>query len=151
MNLSLNFWVELVAIAVCFGVIITLIPKFRAYSINKAKAVALRVRVSETIKLSLPAVASTSIQTIDAMGQPLKDARALRFYSQQLEGQLLEAFVLYEDERERVQRFMDKYTRLIQAYESDTLGSDLTEDLLLLGERILVDLKENGLLSTIKS
>lgn len=150
MNLSLNFWAELIAIAVLFAIVITIIPKYRAHSVNKAKAVKLRVRISETINLSLPPIAATSIQTLDVSGQAIKDSGAIRHYSKQLAGQVAEASVLYEDERERVQRFLTKFETLTQAYEADNLGSETTEDVLLLGERILLDLKENGLLSTIK-
>ena len=150
MGLSLDFWLELVAIAICFGVIIVLIPKYRAYSINKTKAVGLRVRISETIKLSLPALAATSIQTLDDMGRVVRDSGALHFYSKQLAKQKSESHVLYEDERERVQRFVDQFNSLIVSYDAGQLGSGATEDLVLLGERILLDLKENGLLSTIK-
>lgn len=150
MDLSLDFWLELVAIAVCFGVTIVLIPKYRTYSINKAKAVGLRVRISETIKLSLPALAATSIQTLDDMGRVVKDSGALHFYSKQLANQRSESHVLYDDERERVQRFIYQFNSLISRYDVGQLGSTTTEDLILLGERILLDLKENGLLSTVK-
>ena len=150
MGLSLDFWLELIAIAACFALVIIWIPKYRAYSLNKLKAVNLRVRISETIKLSLPAIAATSMQTIDATGKLVLDSRALHFYSRQLQNHRSEAHVLYEDELKRVQKFIDKFTLLIQEYDGGRLGSGDAEDLLLLGERILLDLKENGLLSTVK-
>ena len=150
MGLSLDFWLELAAIAVCFAVVITLIPKYRQHTINKAKAVSLRVQISEIIKLSLPAVAATSIQTLDDTGRVIRDSEALHYYSARLVDQRTESHVLYSDERERVQMFIDQLMTLIQAYDSGQLGSTTTEELLLLGERILLDLKENGLLSTVR-
>lgn len=150
MGLSLDFWFELIAIGIAFAVIITLIPKYRNHSINKARAIDLRLRISETIQLSLPAIAATSIQTLSPSGEAIKDSQAMHFYSQKLLVHNSNAQVLYADERDRVQRFLDKFVLLIDDFEQDLQRSGATEDLLLLGERILLDLKENGLLSIVK-
>ena len=149
MGLSADFWVELAGMAIVFGLVIVAIPKYRAYKVNTALAHRLRVEISNNIKFVLPNIADTSVQRINADGQLANDSTALKIGLHQLDAVMGRAEVLYSEERERVARFRNGFHALIARYDAGELLSDMTEDLILLGERIVLDLKENGLLSTI--
>jgi len=132
MSLSLNFWIELAAIALGFVIVIIAIPRYRLYTVNKAKAHHLRVEFSDSIKMSLPNIAATSLQTLDEHGRVVNDSTALKFCLIQLDGLIAKFDILYSDEQR-------------------SQPSEATEDLILLGERIVEDLRENGLLSTVSN
>jgi hypothetical protein len=149
MGLSTNFWIELAGMAIAFGLVIVAIPKYRAYKVKTARAHRLRIEISDTIKFVLPNIADTSVQRINADGQLSSDSTALKIGLHQLDTVMARAEVLYTEERERVERFRNGFHALIARYDAGGLLSDMTEDLILLGERIILDLKENGLLSTI--
>lgn len=148
MNLSLNFWVELVALALLFGSLIYLMPRIRTYSIRKQQAINLRVRISERINGCLPGIAVAAGQLRDTGNQLAPQTNTLDFTLQRLRALMTESSVLYSDERERVQRFIDAMQQMINDLESARYHKTETEELLLLGQRILLDLKENGLLSS---
>lgn len=148
MNLSLNFWVELIALALLFGLVVYLMPRIRAYSIRKQQAINLRVRISDRINASLPGIALTAGKLNASNGQLATDTNTLEFALQRLKALMTEASVLYSDESERVQRFIDSLEKVTIDFTSGRARLTETEDLLLLGQRILLDLKENGLLST---
>jgi hypothetical protein len=149
MGLSASFWIELVGMAIIFGLIIVAIPKYRAYKINTARAHRLRIEISDTIKFVLPNIADTSVQRLSADGQLLSDSTALKIGLHQLDTVMVRSEVLFTEERERVARFRNGYHVLIARYDAGQLMSDMTEDIILLGERIILDLRENGLLSTL--
>lgn len=148
MNLSLNFWVELIALALLFGLVVYLMPRIRTYSIRKQQAINLRVRISDRINASLPGIALTAGKLNASNGQLATDTNTLEFALQRLKALMTEASVLYSDESERVQRFIDSLEKVTVDFTSGRARLTETEDLLLLGQRILLDLKENGLLST---
>ena len=150
MNLSVSFWLELAAMAIAFILVIVAIPKYRTYKINRALAHRLRVEISDNIKFVLPNIADTSVQRLDATGSLISDSTALKIGLHQLDTTLRRSGVLYSDELQRVGRFRNGLHALIARYDASELHSDATEDLILLGERIILDLKENGLLSTLK-
>ena len=150
MSLSLDFWLDLAGVAIIFALIIVAIPKYRAYKINAAHAHRLRIEVSDNIKMVLPNIAATSVQKIDATGKLSNDSTALKFCLFQLDGVILTLDLLYSEERNRVSRFRNGLHTLIGNYDAGKLMSVATEDLILLGERIVEDLRENGLLSTVK-
>jgi len=77
------------------------------------------------------------------------DSTALKIGLHQLDTVIQRIDILYSEERERVERFRNGLHALIARYDAGKLLSDTSEDLILLGERIVLDLKENGLLSTI--
>ncbi|MGK0373676.1 MAG: hypothetical protein ACJA2E_000143 [Arenicella sp.] len=149
MSLSLDFWLDLAGVAIVFALIIVAIPKYRAYKIKSAHAHRLRVEVSDNIKMVLPNIAATSIQKVDARGQHTKDSTALKFCLFQLDTLIATLDVLYSEERDRVARFRNGLHVMIGNYDAGKLMSVATEDLILLGERIIEDLRENGLLSTV--
>ena len=98
----------------------------------------------------LPNIAATSIQTLDASGHVSRDSTALKFCLFQLDDLILKFDILYSEERQRVSRFRNGLHGLIGRYDAGELLSMATEDLILLGERIIEDLRENGLLSTVQ-
>jgi hypothetical protein len=149
MSLSIDFWLDLAGVAIIFALMIIAIPKYRAYKINTAHAHRLRVEVSDNIKMVLPNIAATSIQKIDTNGQLANDSTALKFCLFQLDTLISTLDVLYSEERARVARFRNGLHALIGNYDAGRLMSEATEDLILLGERIIEDLRENGLLSTV--
>ncbi len=149
MGLSLDFWIELIVMIFAFGVIIIAIPKYRAYRRKTALAHQLRVEVSDNIKFVLPNIADTSVQRINAVGQLSNDSTALKIGLHQLDTVMQRIEILYSEERERVERFRNGLHAFIARFDAGELISDRSEDLILLGERIILDLKENGLLSTI--
>jgi hypothetical protein len=149
MSLSLDFWLDLAGVAILFALVIIAIPKYRAYKIKTALAHRLRVDVSENIKMVLPNIAATSVQKIGADGRLLSDSTALKFCLFQLDTLIATLDVLYSEERDRVVRFRNGLHALIGNYDAGKLMSVATEDLILLGERIVEDLRENGLLSTL--
>ncbi len=150
MGLSMSFWLELSGLAIVFIMIIVAIPKYRAHKKRSAAAHRLRIEVSDNIKIVLPNIAATSVQTIQPSGQVSNDSTALKFCLFQLDGLISNFDVLYSDEQERVARFRNGLHVLIGSYDAGNLMSVATEDLILLGERIVEDLRENGLLSTVK-
>jgi len=150
MGLSLSFWLELAGMAIFFVLVIVAIPKYRAYKVNTARAHRLRIEISDNIKFVLPNIADTSVQRLNADGSLSNDSTALKIGLHQLDMVIRRAEVLYSDERERVGRFRNGLHALISRYDAGQLLSEMTEDLILLGERIILDLKENGLLNTIK-
>ena len=135
--------------SIAFGLVIVAIPKYRAYKVNTARAHRLRVEVSESIKFMLPNIAATSIQRLDADGKLANDSTALKIGLHQLDTVMTRAAVLHSEESDRVARFRNGLHALIARYDAGELLSTMTEDLILLGERIILDLRENGLLSTI--
>jgi len=128
MGLSLSFWLELAGMAIFFVLVI----------------------ISDNIKFVLPNIADTSVQRLNADGSLSNDSTALKIGLHQLDMVIRRAEVLYSDEHERVGRFRNGLHALIARYDAGQLLSEMTEDLILLGERIILDLKENGLLNTIK-
>lgn len=142
MSLSLDFWLELLTIVLVFGVIIYCMPYIRNYSLHKGQAINLRKRISERIKDSLPVIMALNGQ----MGLAVQFA-PLTFSLQRLKALMTESSVLYSDERERVQRFIEAMEVVINALESGRSRPEEVEELVLQGQRILLDLKENGLLS----
>ena len=151
MSLSLNFWIELAAIALGFVIVIIAIPRYRLYTVNKAKAHHLRVEFSDSIKMSLPNIAATSLQTLDEHGRVVNDSTALKFCLIQLDGLIAKFDILYSDEQSRVSKYRNGLHALIGHYDEGSQPSEATEDLILLGERIVEDLRENGLLSTVSN
>ena len=151
MGLSSAFWLELAGMAIAFVLVIVAIPKYRAYKNNTARAHRLRVEISDNIKFVLPNIADTSVQRIGPDGQLTNDSTALKIGLHQLDGAMHGAEILYLEEKQRVARFRNGLHALIARYDAGDLQSIMTEDLILLGERIILDLKENGLLSTISS
>jgi hypothetical protein len=149
MSLSLDFWLDLAGVAIIFTLIIVAIPKYRAYKINVVLAHRLRVEVSDNIKMVLPNIASTSVQKISADGQLTHDSTALKFCLFQLDTLITKLDVLYSEERDRVARFRNGLHMLIGNFDAGKLTSVTSEDLILLGERIIEDLRENGLLSAV--
>lgn len=149
MGLSADFWIELAGMAIVFCLVIVAIPKYRAHKVNTALAHRLRVEISDNIKFVLPNIADTSVQRLDANGRLSNDSTALKIGLHQLDSVMGRAEILYSEERDRVARFRNGFHALIARYDAGELLSDMTEDLILLGERIILDLKENGLLSTI--
>ncbi|MFT6407906.1 MAG: hypothetical protein ACJAQ6_001322 [Arenicella sp.] len=148
MSLSLDFWLDLAGVAIVFALVIVAIPKYRDYKIKTAAAHRLRVEVSDNIKMVLPNIAATSVQKIGADGRLLNDSTALKFCLFRLDTLIATLDVLYSEERDRVARFRNGLHALIGSYDAGKLMSVATEDLILLGERIVEDLRENGLLST---
>lgn len=151
--MSLDFWTELLAIALAFGIIIYLMPRIRNYSLHKQQAVNLRVRISERISACLPAIAATiTSQIVDAQLSPAtpNSSNSLEYTLQRLKALMTESSVLYSDESARVQRFIDDMTKVLNEFKLGKLSRRETEDLVLAGQRILLDLKENGLLSPVK-
>lgn len=149
MGLSANFWIDLSGVALVFGLVIVAIPKYRAYKIRKARAHYLRVEVSDNLKIVLPNIAATSVQTLGPNGELKNDSTALKFCLFQLDALIAKLDVLYSEEQQRVAKFRNGLHVLIGRYDSGELMSVATEDLILLGERIIEDLRENGLLSTV--
>lgn len=149
MNLSLNFWVELIALVLLFGLVIYSMPRIRTYSIRKQQAINLRVRISERINGCLPGIAIAAGHLRDSTNQLAPQTDTLDFTLQRLRALMTESSVLYSDERDRVQRFIDAMQKMINDFESAKYNKTETEELLLLGQRILLDLKENGLLSSV--
>ena len=149
MSLSLNFWIELIALALLFGLLIYLMPRIRTYSIRKQQAINLRMRISERINASLPVIAVSARQLSDSSSQITPETHALDFAMQRLKALMTEASVLYADERDRVQRFIDALDKVTGDFKAGKSHQTEIEDLLLLGQRILLDLKENGLLSSV--
>lgn len=146
MILSLDFWLELLTIALIFGLVIYFMPRIRNYTLHKNQAVNLRVRISERINASLPAIAATVVSS-DINSQLTSQRNDLGFTLQRLKALMTESSVLYSDERERVERFIDAMTKVNSDVAYGITRQEETEDLLLMGQRILLDLKENGLLS----
>ena len=144
MNMTLNFWLELIAIVLLFALVIYVMPRIRNYSLRKQQAINLRVRISERINGSLPIIASV-LTSVDPTGDT-NTGNALEFALQRLKALMTESSVLYSDESERVQRFIDAMGAVMVDLESGGSRRDDVEDLLLSGQRILLDLKENGLL-----
>jgi len=149
MGLSADFWIELAGMAFVFALVIIAIPKYRAYKVKTASAHRLRVEISDNIKFVLPNIADTSVQHVGADGRFSNDSTALKIGLHQLDSVMTHSDVLYSEERERVARFRNGLHALIARYDTGELLSDMTEDLILLGERIILDLRENGLLSTL--
>lgn len=135
--------------AVAFVLVIVAIPKYRAHKISSASAHRLRVEISDKIKFLLPNIAATSVQRINADGQLSSDSTALKIGLHQLDTVITREALLYSEERERVARFRNGLHALIARYDGGELLSIMTEDLILLGERIVLDLSENGVLSTL--
>lgn len=148
MSMSLDFWLELLTIALMFALVIYLMPRIRNYSLHKQQAVNLRVRISERINASLPAIAATVVSS-NVNSQLAYQGNDLGFALQRLKALMTESSVLYADESERVQRFVDAMTKVNSDIGFGVSRKTETEDLLLLGQRILLDLKENGLLSSV--
>ena len=151
MSLSADFWIELAAIALGFAMVIVAIPRYRRYRVNKTKAHHLRVEFSNSIKMSLPNIAATSMQTLDQFGRVANDSTALKFCLIELDGLITRFDILYSDEQSRVSKFRNGLHALIGHYNKGTQPSEETEELILLGERIVEDLRENGLLSTVSN
>lgn len=149
MNLSLNFWVELIALALLFGGLLYLMPRIRSYTIRKEQAVNLRNRISDRIKDCLPDIASSARQGLLVSATESSELSALNFSSQRLKALMTESSVLYSDERDRVQRFIDALENIKYDFSIGQANKVDVEDLILLGQRILLDLKENGLLSSV--
>jgi hypothetical protein len=148
MIMSLDFWLELIAIALLFALVIYLMPRIRNYSLHKQQAVNLRVRISERISACLPAIAATMAST-DLSSHLASKGNTLEFALQRLKALMTESAVLYSDESERVQRFIDDMTKVLSDFNAGKSRRLETEDLVLSGQRILLDLRENGLLSSI--
>lgn len=149
MTFSANFWIELFAILLAFVAVIIAIPKYRAYQVNRARAHHLRIEFSDNIKMSLPNIASTSMQTLDDKGRVVNDSTALKFCLFQLDALIARYEVLFADEQTRVSKYRNGLHALIGNFDAGNHLTDATEDLILLGERIVEDLRENGLLSTV--
>lgn len=149
MGLSISFWLELTGMAAALVTVIIAIPKYRAYKIKTARAHRLRIEISDNIKFVLPNIADTSVQRIDANGQSSNDSAALKIGLHQLDTIITRTEVLYSEEKRRVESFRNGLHTLIVRHNAGDLLSAMTEDLILLGERIILDLKENGLLITI--
>lgn len=149
MTFSANFWIEFGAILLAFIAVIVAIPWYRKYQINRARAHHLRIEFSDNIKMSLPNIASTLMQTLDEHGRVANDSTALKFCLFQLDALIARYEVLYSDEQTRVSKYRNGLHALIGNFDAGNNLSDATEDLILLGERIVEDLRENGLLSTV--
>jgi hypothetical protein len=148
MMMSLDFWTELIAIALLFALVIYLMPRIRNYSLHKQQAINLRVRISERISACLPAIAATMASS-DINSQLTSKGNTLEFALQRLKALMTESSVLYSDESARVQRFIDDMTKILGDFNTGKSRRVETEDLVLSGQRILLDLKENGLLSSV--
>ena len=89
------------------------------------------------------------MQTLDEHGRVSNDSTALKFCLFQLDALIARYEVLYSDEQTRVSKYRNGLHALIGDFDAGNHLSGATEDLILLGERIVEDLRENGLLSTV--
>ncbi len=144
----MNFLQALASISACFAAIVALIPIFRSSAARKAKARNLRMRIATKITRLKPTFAKISDKHSNPLQPVILSNEELKEILGQLESLLAESESLYPEEQDKISQFVANLELMIPLYIAEELDSDGAENLILLGERSINELEENGMLST---
>lgn len=144
----MEFWQAISSIAACFAAIVALVPIFRASSARRAKARNLRMRLSIKIYRLRPtfgALVSPGENTPDSV---ILSGDDLTNMCNKLEDLMAESEVLTPREQDRLSGYLANLELMVPLYLAGQLPSRAAENLLLLGDRAINELEENGLMES---
>ena len=144
----MEIWQALASIAACFAAIVALIPIFQANLARKAKANNLRMRIATKLLRIRPTFAAISDKHEDPPSKVILTNEGLVHILGQLETLLSETESLYPVEQDRISQYVANLELMMPMHKSGELGSDGAENLILLGDRVISELGENGFLHT---
>lgn len=142
--MSTAFWFELVLAVFGFVGFIILVLKFKAGLLQRAKARQLRKLLVPELKAVLPALAAQLYQSEYDINPYSQNGGAITQFHLGLDHLLTQSSVMFPEERETLTEFSSALRSLLPSFQSGTLARAATEDLLLLGQRAVHEMTENG-------
>ena len=148
MQTILNYSAVLASISACLAAIVALIPIYTASTARKAKARNLRMRIATKLTRIRPTFAAISSEYDDSSASVILDSDGLVKVLEQLEALLVESESLLPKEQDRISAFVANLELMIPMCRAGELSSDEAVNLILLCDRVIAELEENGMLST---
>lgn len=141
----MEYWQAISSIAACFAAIVALIPIFRARWATKAKARNLRMRLSIKIYRLRPTFGALVDPSINTPKSIIASGDELVIMLERFENLMAESEVLTPKEQDRLSGYLANLELMLPLYKAGELSPDAAENLLLLGDRAIAELEENGL------
>ena len=139
--MSADFWIDLTIALAAFAAVIMALPQFRGRVIRRVKARFLRPRLIASLQRLIGLIA-VSIEADEQLLAHRSDA--LQKASDELDAFLPSESVLYSDERKNLELFRMRLAPMMPDIKLGAPRSRELEDLILLGQRIVSDLRETS-------
>lgn len=146
MEIELESWQALSSIAACFAAIVALIPIFQAKLARKAKARNLRMRFSIKVYRLRPTFGALINSGEKVPDSVILSGDELTEMCHKLEDLMAESEVLTPKEQDRLSGYLANLELMVPLYRAGQLSSEGADNLLLLGDRVINELEENGLM-----
>jgi hypothetical protein len=144
-----GFWLELLLALAGFVGVVLLLPKIKIWFTQRAKAKKLRpvftTMVQQLLSMFVLEVRSNgpgAMESIDS--NQTNNAAYLRAAIQQFDEFLPQAIVVSKEEQLSLQQFSAGIKAQLANIKAGTAFSHEVEDLILLGQRLVIDLKEHS-------
>jgi hypothetical protein len=147
--MSPGFWLELLLALAGFFSVVLLLPKLKAWFVRRAEAQKLRPvmtsMVQQLLSMFLLEVRSRGPGAMGSIdGNQEKNSAYLRAAIQKFDEFLPQATVLSKEEQSSLQIFSAGIKAQLRNIKAGTAFNHEVEDLILLGQRLVIDLKEHS-------
>lgn len=142
--MSNAFWVELALALLGFVGFIMLVLKFKTGLVQRAKARQLRRMLVPEFQAILPALAAQlHSQEIGADSYAHNNV-AIAQFARSLDHVLKDSDGFYSEEYAAMSEFVFALESVLPNFQSDTLSTRMVEELILIGQRAIHEMTENG-------
>lgn len=142
--MSTAFWIELLLALLAFAGAIVFVLKFKENLQRRAKAKQLRKILIPELQAVLPALAAQLFPNELGADSYRSNSEAIGRFNDGLKQLLEQSVVMFAEERAALSAFSSGLELLLPSLQSGELARNATDELVLLGQRAVHEMVENG-------